>query len=99
MSALARHPKRGAFRGSHEDVSLTKSHDLKSLGWSADFLRQLEIDEIGVLEPARVTAVHRDRLDAMTETGTACCTAAPPGSRRAISSSRRMSIPCSSPRR
>jgi ribosome biogenesis GTPase / thiamine phosphate phosphatase len=70
MSALARHPNRGAYRGSHEDVSLTKSHDLKSLGWSADFLRQLEIDEIGVQHPARITAVHRDRLDAMTETGT-----------------------------
>ncbi len=49
---------------------MTKSHDLKSLGWSADFLRQIEVDEIGVLEPARVTAVHRDRLDAMAEPGT-----------------------------
>ncbi len=49
---------------------MTQSHDLKSLGWSADFLRQLDIDEIGVLPPARVSAVHRDRLDALTETGT-----------------------------
>jgi ribosome biogenesis GTPase len=42
---------------------------LTSLGWSADFLRQLEIDEIGAYPPARVSAVHRDRLDALTETG------------------------------
>lgn len=44
-------------------------HSLTSLGWSADFLRQLDIDEIGVLPPARVTAVHRDRLSALSETG------------------------------
>ncbi|GKY86973.1 ribosome small subunit-dependent GTPase A [Sinisalibacter aestuarii] len=44
-------------------------HSLSSLGWSADFLRQLAIDEIGVLPPARVSAVHRDRLDVLTETG------------------------------
>lgn len=45
------------------------THSLTSLGWSADFLRQLEIDEIGRLPPARVSAVHRDRLDALSETG------------------------------
>lgn len=48
---------------------MTKSHDLSSLGWSANFLRQLEIDEIGILTPARISAVHRDRLDALTESG------------------------------
>lgn len=48
---------------------MTQSHILKSLGWSAEFLRQLDIDEIGVLPPARVIAVHRDRLDALTEAG------------------------------
>jgi len=45
------------------------THSLSSLGWSADFLRQLDIDEIGILPPARVTAVHRDRLDALSENG------------------------------
>lgn len=44
-------------------------HSLTSLGWSADFLRQLDIDEIGAYPPARISAVHRDRLDALTETG------------------------------
>ncbi len=48
---------------------MTQSLDLKSLGWSADFLRQLDIDEIGVLTPARIIAVHRDRLDALSEAG------------------------------
>lgn len=42
---------------------------LADLGWGAAFLRQLEIDEIGVLVPARITAVHRDRLGALAEDG------------------------------
>lgn len=56
-------------RGSHEGEALTQPHTLPALGWSSDFLRQLEIDEIGVLRPARVTAVHRDRIDALGESG------------------------------
>jgi len=52
--------------------------DLKDLGWSADFLRQLDIDEIGQLVPARITAVHRDRLDGLAETGALTLTL-PPG--------------------
>lgn len=48
---------------------MTQSHDLNALGWSAYFQRQLEIDEIGALMPARISAVHRDRIDALTEAG------------------------------
>jgi ribosome biogenesis GTPase / thiamine phosphate phosphatase len=48
---------------------LTNSQVLNSLGWTANFLRQLEIDEIGVLPPARVTAVHRDRIAVLAEGG------------------------------
>jgi ribosome biogenesis GTPase len=44
-------------------------HSLAELGWSAVFLRQLELDEIGRLPPARIAAVHRDRVAALTETG------------------------------
>ncbi len=45
------------------------THSLHTLGWSADFLRQLDPDEIGVLPPARVVAVHRDRVDVLAEAG------------------------------
>ena len=48
---------------------MTNSQILNSLGWSAEFLRQIEIDEIGVLPPARVTAVHRDRIAVLGEGG------------------------------
>lgn len=48
---------------------MTNSQILKSLGWSAEFLRQIEIDEIGALPPARVTAVHRDRIAVLGEAG------------------------------
>lgn len=48
---------------------MPNSYTLTELGWSADFLRQLDIDEIGILPPARITGVHRDRLDALSETG------------------------------
>lgn len=57
---------------------MTEAFDLKDLGWSADFLRQLDIDEIGRLVPARIIAVHRDRLDALTEFGPRTLTL-PPG--------------------
>jgi ribosome biogenesis GTPase / thiamine phosphate phosphatase len=51
-----------------EDIPLF-SHSLADLGWSADFLRQLDLDEIGRQVPARIAAVHRDRLEALTEGG------------------------------
>lgn len=47
----------------------TPTHTLAELGFSADFLRQLDIDEIGRVTPARVTAVHRTELRAQTEAG------------------------------
>jgi len=39
------------------------------LGWSPFFLSQLDIDEIGTVTPARVSAVHRTRIATLTETG------------------------------
>lgn len=50
---------------------MTPSHTLASLGWSADFLRQLDPEGLETLTPARVTGVHRDRLAALTEQGAA----------------------------
>lgn len=44
-------------------------YTLARLGWGADFQRQLDLDEIGTLTPARVSAVHRDRVAALAETG------------------------------
>jgi ribosome biogenesis GTPase len=44
---------------------------LASLGWSSDFLRQIDIDEPAGHAPARVTGVHRDRLAVLTEAGAA----------------------------
>jgi len=43
--------------------------DLKDLGWGAAFLRQLDIDEISTAEPARVSAVHRDRVELLGAAG------------------------------
>ena len=53
-------------------------HTLASLGWTADFLRQLDSDEVGAHLPARVIAVHRDRTDALGEAGSMSLTL-PPG--------------------
>lgn len=52
--------------------------NLNELGWNADFLRQLDIDEIGRLTPARLTAIHRDRVEALGEDGP-CTLLLPPG--------------------
>lgn len=41
---------------------------LTDLGWSAHFDRQLNPETVG--EPARVSAIHRDRLEALTPGGT-----------------------------
>lgn len=45
------------------------SHSLASLGWSPDFLRQIDKDALDRLSPARVTGVHRDRLAVLTAEG------------------------------
>ena len=42
---------------------------LAALGWTADFLRQVEIDELDVVTPARVTAVHRSRVAVLAAAG------------------------------
>ncbi len=42
---------------------------LADLGWTADLMRQLELDEIGTTEPGRVTGVHRNRLETLTAEG------------------------------
>ena len=45
------------------------SEPLATLGWTADFLRQLDLDEVETTEPARVSAVHRSRLETLTASG------------------------------
>ncbi len=46
------------------------SHDrLAELGWNPDFLRQLDPDEIGTTTPARVSGVHRNRIDVLAAQG------------------------------
>lgn len=45
------------------------SPTLADLGWSADFLRQLDENDLANLIPARVSGVHRDRLSVLTEEG------------------------------
>ena len=42
---------------------------LADLGWTADFMRQLDPDEVATTEPARVTGVHRSRIEALAATG------------------------------
>jgi ribosome biogenesis GTPase len=42
---------------------------LNDLGWGPTFLRQLDIDEISTAVPARVTAVHRDRVEVLGRDG------------------------------
>lgn len=39
------------------------------LGWSAPYLSQLSIDELDVLTPARIAAVHRNAVDGLTRSG------------------------------
>jgi ribosome biogenesis GTPase len=39
------------------------------LGWGADFMAQLDLTELDSTEPARVTGVHRNRLDVLTASG------------------------------
>ena len=42
---------------------------LADLGWTADFIRQLAPDEVGTTEPARVTGVHRNRIETLSAAG------------------------------
>ncbi|SPH25107.1 Small ribosomal subunit biogenesis GTPase RsgA [Defluviimonas aquaemixtae] len=51
---------------------MTPNHvTLGDLGWSSDFLRQLDEDELVRFTPARVSGVHRDRVSILSEKGTA----------------------------
>lgn len=51
---------------------------LADLGWAPDFLRQLDIDELATAVPCRIAAVHRTRVEALSEHG-ALGLDAPPG--------------------
>ncbi len=48
---------------------MNSNERLAELGWNPDFLRQLELDEIGVTNPARVSGIHRNRIDVLTMDG------------------------------
>ncbi len=43
--------------------------ELAELGWTADFARQLDLTEVATTEPARVTGVHRNRIEALGAQG------------------------------
>ena len=40
-----------------------------ALGWSPFYMSQLEIEELETLTPARISTVHRDRVNALSEIG------------------------------
>ena len=42
---------------------------LAALGWTPDFMAQMEVDEVTTTYPARVTGVHRTRLETLTADG------------------------------
>ena len=44
---------------------------LSDLGWSAHFMMQIEADDLETFTPARISQVHRTRLDALTVGGEA----------------------------
>ncbi len=48
---------------------MTTQYTDADLGWSAFYLSQVEIDEIGNVIPARVSAVHRTRIVALSTKG------------------------------
>ncbi|SLN39834.1 Putative ribosome biogenesis GTPase RsgA [Pseudoruegeria aquimaris] len=50
------------------------THTLADLGWSAHFMQQLDIEALETLQPMRVSAVHRDRLEAIGTAGPAALT-------------------------
>ena len=45
------------------------SNNLAALGWSDDFLGQVTVEEADTTTPARVTAVHRARIEVLGEAG------------------------------
>lgn len=47
---------------------MTPSSLLADLGWTSDFLRQLDLEDLA-FTPARVTGVHRSRIEALAATG------------------------------
>lgn len=42
---------------------------LAELGWTQEFMRQMSLEEIGLMTPARVTSVHRNRLEVLGADG------------------------------
>jgi len=48
---------------------MTSTHTLRDLGWSPFFRPGVASDELGLAEPMRVAAVHRDAIDALGERG------------------------------
>lgn len=48
---------------------MTDTFPLADLGWAPDFLRQLTLDELATLTPCRISAVHRNRIEALCPTG------------------------------
>jgi len=48
---------------------LTQAFTLAELGWTQEHLRQLDLEDIGTTQPARVCGVHRSRIEALAETG------------------------------
>ncbi|MDT8856490.1 ribosome small subunit-dependent GTPase A [Paracoccaceae bacterium Fryx2] len=48
---------------------MTTPLTLADLGWALDFLRQLDLDEIGTTTPCRISAVHRNRVEAIGADG------------------------------
>ena len=62
-----------ANRNSCEDTPLltdkTLNEVLAALGWTPDFMAQMEVDEVTTTTPARVTGVHRTRLETLTADG------------------------------
>lgn len=51
---------------------------LPDLGWSAFFLGQCDADRLTTLEPVRLAAIHRDRVEALGAEGPASLTLPPP---------------------
>jgi ribosome biogenesis GTPase len=45
------------------------TYSLKSLGWTQHFVRQLDADTIATAKPVRLSAIHRTRLDGLSEDG------------------------------
>ena len=52
-----------------EDTPLLTDPTLAALGWTPDFIAQMELAEIDTTFPARVTGVHRNRLETLTANG------------------------------